>query len=428
MNWGVSTRQGPTEYLGISETDELGGGLNNILMSTAQLLHDSCYLRPNAALVLPRITSGYRFIRTTGRIRPFRFGDVFDVPTFVSGVSPCSVVEHLPNGTNLTLLRVVPINIRWNFSELLPWVYAALLPSRLLQSIIDPMAGNISAHVGSRWVGVHLRIERDWWHISGFCDLKRHRAKRCYTPDEVARLTAHRRGNTTGTVLFYAANLVAKRGPFVNYSHFGEHTLKLTPPRLPYTMQSAAEFFFAASAPGGFIGNSFSTFSKGVALMRRVQAIAHPRPGAMLSAPQSSYCYDCTGFSHRASQSLNGLLTGGRAAPHQRFRDLMGSTPLFTIADSGYCREFASTQKAERERQSQKAKRERAAAGKAKRERAAAAAARKRIQLQVIEAAISNETINGAEQERVGKRARRAQFVSPRKARTDEGIAQESTQ
>ena len=57
-----------------------------------------------------------------------------------------------------------------------------------------------------------------------------------------------------------------------------------------YTYRNAAEEFFAASAPAGFYGNSFSTFAKGVAMLR-----APPAPNGSSSPPPAfaSFAFDC---------------------------------------------------------------------------------------------------------------------------------------
>mmetsp|Transcript_633 Transcript_633/g.1414 ORF Transcript_633/g.1414 Transcript_633/m.1414 type:complete len:391 (-) Transcript_633:181-1353(-) len=287
-----------------------------------------------------RACSGWAFFRRKAAA-PLRFGDIFDAGAFALGVSPCSVVDDLPLSANLSDVRVVPINVRWNFTELLPWVYAALRPSQQMRPIVNRLRTMASALAGDRWAGVHLRIESDWWYISGFCNQRRHHAKRCYTPDEVAQLTRPIRAAqaSTGTVLFYAANLVSKRGPVVNTSSFGPRTIKMSlPQELPYTMQAAVELFLAASSVGGFFGNSFSTFSKGVALMRRVQAA---RDAGMLY----SYSYDCGGYVH-ASASKNSLLLSGRDAPHQLLLGLVEESPLLAVASPKHCLSLAKELKA----------------------------------------------------------------------------------
>mmetsp|Transcript_13188 Transcript_13188/g.38884 ORF Transcript_13188/g.38884 Transcript_13188/m.38884 type:complete len:162 (-) Transcript_13188:32-517(-) len=58
-------------------------------------------------------------------------------------------------------------------------------------------------------------------------------------------------------------------------------------PGMAYTLRTAAEFFTAAAAPGGFYGNSFSTFSAGVALHRKFAR------GSAAAAPRAAYAYDC---------------------------------------------------------------------------------------------------------------------------------------
>ena len=72
-------------------------------------------------------------------------------------------------------------------------------------------------------------------------------------------------------------------GPPVCADHFApRRTVKLQlPPVVRYTHRNAAEQFLAVRAPGCFFGNSFSTFSKGVALLRSA------------AARNASFAYDC---------------------------------------------------------------------------------------------------------------------------------------
>lgn len=76
-------------------------------------------------------------------------------------------------------------------------------------------------------------------------------------------------------MLIFAADKVAELGPPVCTSQFGNGTIKLllSPSDASYTIRNAAEQYLAARAPAGFYGNRFSTFSKGVALMRAARSI-----------------------------------------------------------------------------------------------------------------------------------------------------------
>jgi hypothetical protein len=79
--------------------------------------------------------------------------------------------------------------------------------------------------------------------------------------------------------------------PRVDPAAFGARTVKLPPLlNLSYTVQAAVEMFAAAAAPAGFYGNAYSTFSRGVGLLRASQ------PGA------PSLAYDC-GISYEAHRS-----------------------------------------------------------------------------------------------------------------------------
>ena len=72
-----------------------------------------------------------------------------------------------------------------------------------------------------------------------------------------------------------------------------------------YTVRAAVEMFVAARAPAGFYGNSFSTFSRGVALLRSGSTCTGEHEAAVDDevfvprkiAVQScrSFAYDCNG-------------------------------------------------------------------------------------------------------------------------------------
>lgn len=275
----------------------LGGGLNNMLMNVAQLLDGSC--TTSAALVLPRLHS-------------HRFGELFDVARFAKRVHPCKVVEELPAGAVAMNVSLHPVNGFWPYRRAIPAIYRALQPSVRLRKSINNMLDRAAAAAGARWASVHLRIERDWWVTSGYCrpgwmmnPLKR----RCFDPQFVAnRTAAHRQAHgVTGTVLLYAADAIASRGPFVRpRANFGPTSIKLHPlAKLSYTEASVVELFVAASAPSYFYGNSFSSFSRGVAMLRecsdtqsgcalfggldhRDQPVRHLWRGGY-----GSYAYDC---------------------------------------------------------------------------------------------------------------------------------------
>ena len=137
------------------------------------------------------------------------------------------------------------------------------------------------------------RGETRWWQ-SDFCKPRaegpRPFLRRCFSPGMIANLTEPSRlqYRINGTVLLYAHDKVAAEGPAVCSAAFGgvHRVAKLAlPASVLYTLRNAAEQFFAARAPGPFYGNTLSTFSRGVALMRAAAA-ARPRP---------SFAYDCLG-------------------------------------------------------------------------------------------------------------------------------------
>ena len=143
--------------------------------------------------------------------------------------APCRVAEVAPVGVAVQEAAVVGINRQWPYEAWLPLVYGALAPSRKLQPAVAQMVRRAAAGGGPRWAAVHLRIERDWWIISGFCTARRFPHRRCYPPSEVASLTAasRLRRNVSGVVLVYAADNVARSGPEVRPEQFGARVLSL---------------------------------------------------------------------------------------------------------------------------------------------------------------------------------------------------------
>ena len=275
-----SSDGGPTQTLlqwGVDKPDELGGGLNNMIMNLAQLINDVCPggKQSIATLVLPNLTSGWRFFKRgeLGRrhVRSLRFGEVFDAEHFIRSIRPCLAVARVPSDRALltiTPAHLEPINVKYKYNRLLPVVYRALRPGPAVAELVASHVEQARSGAGPRWSAVHLRIERDWWTESGFC---RRSPRRCFPPDEVARIIAPSRAaaNSTGAVLIYAADNLDAAGPRVRRSDFGGTTTKLSPPKdTAYTLRAASEFFAAAAAPGGFYGNTYSTFSRGVALLR----------------------------------------------------------------------------------------------------------------------------------------------------------------
>ena len=304
----------------------LGGGLNNMLMNTAQMLAECCCSKfhPDGSadtrhLVLPRLDSDpLRPSGTKGRQVPLLFRDVFDAGAFVRGVRPCRAIDATPDGPGAVDTKTLtplpakvfgpasassprlehtapqPIRGRWNGSSHLARVYSAARPSEGVARLLRALEAEAVRRAGPRWDAVHLTIEKDWWWSSSFCAprLREGRIRRCFAPSEVARAIAPARGasGATGTVLLYAYDKVSDLGPPVCASDFGPNTVKLVlQSRTPaarmsraacvadsscYTIRNAAEQFLAAMAPAGFYGNRFSTFSKGVALMRAGAAAA----------------------------------------------------------------------------------------------------------------------------------------------------------
>ena len=350
----VASGGGPTRTLhqwGVDQPNDLGGGLNNMLMTITQMINDACPggKKPIATLVLPNLSSGWRFFKNgeLGRrnVRPLRFGEVFDAEHFIRGIRPCLAVDRAPDDrAQLTIkpARIEPINAKYKYNRMLPAVYRALRPGPAVAGLVASYVERARAGAGPRWSAVHLRIERDWWKQTNFCYRT---PRRCFPPDEVARTIWPSRNatNSTGAVLFYAADNLAPSGPRVRRLDFGVRTIKLSPPKnTPYTLRSASEFFLAAAAPGGFYGNTYSTFSRGVALLRwaaaqnaqgakrsrqrrgglQIQSLREP---GQLGGAAASFAYDCARL--RASAAEWRSLSSG------------GGGLLKTVVDRAQCAE-----------------------------------------------------------------------------------------
>ena len=289
----------------------LGGGLNNMLMNVAQLLAFTC--TSTDTLVMPRFDADPLWklnARTRNRSwvghAPLRFDELFDFRHFQTAIAPCSVMLEPPRGA--TVQYTVPTHLSevtvameetgrrgsgwWGadtergssaVARALERVYGALLPSPTVQKLVDTLRRAAIRSAGDRWSAVHLPIEADWWFDSGWCQPRLYEGytRRCFTPAEAAQLTQRKRREhaSTGTVLLFAADKVATRGPSLCFDMFGERTTKLAlDAEIPYTFRNAAELFLASIAPAGFFGNAYSTFSKAVGILR---------------ASNASWAYDC---------------------------------------------------------------------------------------------------------------------------------------
>ena len=316
--------------------------LNNMMMALAQLLTDSCARGSNAVLLMPpldadplressfwspnqtclgALVNGPRGLYCPWELKPgpilSSFADIFDLDFFrrqlvgtCRGGSEEFVVTEPPHGAHVEQIGMKQLGPRWDFSlysSMFSAIYRGLRPSPRVQELVDVLRRQAELHAGPHWAAIHLPIEKDWWWGSSWCvgrPEEKH-SRRCYSPAEVAALTRRARRGATGTVLLYAHDKVpsekdrwyfqSKRiftvnataetawGPLVCRVNYGNQTFKLAlPSTIPYIFRNAAEQFFAAAAPAGFFGNAFSTFSKGIALMR-----------SSGSSRGGSYAYDC---------------------------------------------------------------------------------------------------------------------------------------
>ena len=298
----IQLANGSTAYIGTRVL--LGGGLNNMLMNLAQLLHVSC--DQNATLLLPRLDSDP--LGNRGRVQHLLFSDLFDLAYMRERLFPCKIVEGMPResgqmsafaadaiqrAVSIQWMRPQGISSEWNDSEALARVYSALKPNKWLEAVVGNLQQEAQRLVGPRWASVHLPIERDWWWEAGICHRRKDAplVRRCFSPTEVGHITnasRHRLG-ITGVLLMYAHDKVSHKGPAVCRSDFGGNAFKLAlPPQLGYTERNAAEQYLAARAPAAFYGNSFSTFGRGVALMRRGSLKSHAYDSSALLSPTHS--------------------------------------------------------------------------------------------------------------------------------------------
>ena len=318
------------------ETAEvLGGGLNNMLMHIAQLLTRSC--DANASLVMPRLAADPLANRNplTNQQPTLDFAEIINISHFQNALRPCSVVSAAPRGSRVEPTQLIPIKDGWH-SPLVARVYAAARPSAAVLAAMDRVAAAAVSVAGARWAAIHLPIECDWWWASKYCQAKPGEAftRRCYSPKDVAEITQPTRQKlgATGAVLFYAADKVCDTGPAVCPEDFGASAVKvLLPQTLPYTFRNTVEQFLAVRAPAGFFGNSYSTFSKGVALTRAQS------PGGDASSGKS-FAYDCARIEYPGwpSQKRGGAHTSAVTLTHPGFVSLETIQP-------GRCRSAAAT-------------------------------------------------------------------------------------
>lgn len=234
------------------------------------------------------------------------FEDFFDLPYFRSHAAKfCGSRTHNgsagtfvwtgepPPGAHVVQVFIKSLGPQWDYKAYTPAMvalYGSLRPSGKVAALVEALTRQAVERAGPNWSAVHLPVQSDWWFETGWCLGRPNEGytRRCYTPREVAKSTRDARRNATGTVLLFAHDKVATRahpwvdpkgrkqtgspihvGPSICNGAFGPNTFKLhLPTSIPYLFRNAAEQFFAARAPAGFFGNSFSTFSKGIALLR----------------------------------------------------------------------------------------------------------------------------------------------------------------
>ena len=164
-------------------------------------------------------------------------------------------IQHCPK------YKLVRINADWYKNEKYNKELRRIYERLQLSPKLEKYAENLPTVV-------HMRLENDWVHIARMCNRK---PKHCWWPREVyvkvQDLNAHvviAQKNTDPLILEEIRRL------FVLAKNY---------PELSYTENTAVHMLIAANA-NRFWGNSFSTFSRGVAQIRQ-------------SHNKTSFAYDC---------------------------------------------------------------------------------------------------------------------------------------
>ena len=185
--------------------------------------------------MLPRFSQGKNFFKRHQK-DPYNnesmaFSELFHLRYFQRAIAPCTAVPDLPEGAGRQGRQDPPD--RPKMAEKYGHVGADIRCTPTWHSRARTLfcrSQNRRCHRRLRWAAVHLRIEKDWFSISPFCNLIKFTPRRCFTPTEAAILTRRQRErlNASGTLLLYAEELLNPRiGPMSTASAFGDRTVKL---------------------------------------------------------------------------------------------------------------------------------------------------------------------------------------------------------
>lgn len=221
---------------------KLPGGLNNMLMHLAQLQVDYGSIPTNCIY----LNNGDQFgVHANSKMHAIQ--DIFTWKTY--DVERCHKY------------KLLKINANWygnkQYNNQLNTIYKHLkLAPRLLQ------------YAKKIHTVVHMRLEHDWVHIARMCI---RRPRHCWWPREVFQKV----NDSSASVVIAQHN--TDKQTIKNIKKF--FTIIPNHPELSYTENTAVHMAIAANA-NYFWGNSFSTFSRGVAQMRQVRN-------------KTSFAYDC---------------------------------------------------------------------------------------------------------------------------------------
>jgi hypothetical protein len=152
-----------------------------------------------------------------------------------------------------------------------------------------------------------MRIERDWYVFCG----KQFVPRRCFSHTDIGDITRASLRTASATVLLYSSDLLPRQlTPLLVRNAFCGRVIELPTVNGVYAMKAALQLFIAANASHSFHGNSYSTFSRGVAMLRR---------------GVRSFAYDCAGDHVRSGTGLVSLNPGQCNHGTRRVNGAMGS-------------------------------------------------------------------------------------------------------
>lgn len=238
-----------------------GGSISSLLLNIVQLYNNAnCgkYVYSNRNI----FSNNYE-----------KLSEIFLYPKFEYNVS-CNNVD------------IMPINWKWysnkkNLNGLFN-IYKNLKFSEKLERYQESFVFDMNNKYGSNWLCVHLRLEKDWTKY--MCSKK---SVYCVYPELLKKIL-----NTSKHIVFVMSvkNTSPKILEMID-NEFKNYSFAPSFENLSYTENSAIHMLISKNAPE-FYGNTMSTFSRGVAIMRNVEK-------------KKSSSYDCSGFQYSAINPVN---------------------------------------------------------------------------------------------------------------------------